>query len=420
MGSGSTDTRSFGFSGRSRFGRSRTENSSSGHSGTATPSASTAEPNSRAVSDQIAQMRREAAEPGGARRRSRMDDLEEMMMMEAIRLSLAAEEERKRRDEKEAAKYAKRRVKEQKKEKKKEKRGVYGSGTSSASGSALSLALPSLGRRRGNSGGSNLAREIMPEGVESQETKGKGVDRSVPAASVPIEFSRTSSSTGLGGFPGARHLDTNIPASIPDPLQPLPSPTAPEKRSHLRTMSNASSPASSFMDSVPGSLPNEFHDHGSSSSLEGQNASGTNINGNGHTDGTPEGADSNGGAGSESMFNFRSLAAMIGHDEDDKEDAARHIEHLSGGEGSSIQEGSTVGLEESISTLKANHTNASGSASEAGTKDQKASLEPQRTESTPTLMLTPVTPAASGPGEDDGKQLGSEPWGADVQRQITQ
>lgn len=91
-----------------------------------------------------------------------MDDLEDMMMMEAIRLSLVAEEERKKKAEKEAAKEAKKKAKEDKKKEKKEKKGVYGSGASSASGSALSL-LPGIGRRRGNSGASNLQREVMPE-----------------------------------------------------------------------------------------------------------------------------------------------------------------------------------------------------------------------------------------------------------------
>lgn len=420
IGNGSTDTRSFGFSGRNRFGRHRGEASSPGQSGTATPSPTAMEPQSRAVSEQIAQMRREAAENGGQRRRSRMDDLEDMMMMEAIRLSLAAEEERKRRTEKEAAKEAKKRAKEEKKKETRERKGVYGSGASSASGSALSLSLPGLGRRRGNSGGSNLAREVMPEASETPPSKGKGVDRpkitSAPAtASAPIDFARPSSSSH-SGIPGARHLDTNTLSNIENLHQPSPSPTAPEKPSHLRQMSNASSPASSFMESIPGSLRNDFHGHGSSSSLDTHNASGTNIAG--HTGNTP---DSGGEAsGTESMFNFQSLAAMIGDDDEDKEDAAKHIEHLNGGESSADHaEGSTSLLAESIATLKVDDqlTNGAAAAAQASESKQQTLLEPQRT--TPEVMVTPVTPAADTQNEDAGKQLGAN-WTEQVAREITQ
>ncbi len=151
------DSRSFGFSSRSRFGRNRGESSPGNASGAATPSQTTTEATARSVSEQLSLMRREAQGNGGQRRSNRIDDLEDMMMMEAIRLSLAAEEERKRKAEKEAAKEAKKKAKEEKKREKKERK-VYGSGPSSASGSALSLSLPGLGRRRGNSGASQLHR----------------------------------------------------------------------------------------------------------------------------------------------------------------------------------------------------------------------------------------------------------------------
>ena len=421
MGNGTADSRSFGFGGRSRFGRSRGE-SSPGASGAATPLPITVEGGARSVSEQIQQMRREAQETG-SRRRSRMDDLEEMMMMEAIRLSLAAEEERKRKNEKDAAKEAKKKAKEDKKREKKERKGVYGSGASSASGSALSLSLPGLGRRRGNSGGSNLAREITPEAGEPMTFKGKGVDRGVtsapsaPSGTAPIDFAPSSSSRLHQGIPGARHLDTTTIANINDLHQPSPSPTAPEKPSHLRQMSNASSPASSFIESVPGSLRNDFHGHGSSSTLDSPNASGINIAG--HTGGTPEGGDANGSAGSEPMFNFQSLAAMIGHDEEDKEDAARHIEHLEGGNGESSgpihETSSATGLEESVVTLRVNGPNLNGSP-ENNKTGQTTLLEPQRT--TPEVMITPETPAAINHGEDDGKQLGAG-WDG-VAQEITQ
>ncbi|KUJ20351.1 uncharacterized protein LY89DRAFT_666037 [Mollisia scopiformis] len=411
MGNGTADTRSFGFGSRSRFGRNR-HDSSPGASGAATPSPTTGEPGApRSVSEQITFMRREAQENGGARRRSRMDDLEDMMMMEAIRLSLAAEEERKKKAEKEAAKEAKKKAKEEKKREKKEKKGVYGSGASSASGSALSL-LPGIGRRRGNSGASNLQREVMPEDTETPGDKGKGVDR---GHSAPIDFSRSASSSS--GIPGARHIDTSTLAAISDSHQTSSSPTAPDRPSHLRHMSNASSPASSFVESTPGSLRNEFHTHGSSSTLDSPNASGTNLaSPNENAD------DANGGAGPESMFNFQSLAAMIGEDgKEDQEDAAKHIEHLGdGGQGSrhaSQDEGTSTGMEESIATLKVDNVNHYMANGDSEIARQTTLLEPQRT--TPEVMITPVTPAATNHGDDDAKQLGSG-WTGEVSAEITQ
>ena len=235
---------------------------------------------------------------------------------------------------------------------------------------------------------------------------------------APIEISSARpGGSGHSGIPGARHLDTKTLANIQGPHQPSPSPTAPDNPSHLRQMSNASSPASSFIESVPGSLRNDFHGHGSSSSLDTPNASGTNIAG--HSGGTPEGTDSNGNAGPESMFNFQSLAAMIGVDEDDKEDAAKHIEHLNGesSKHGSQEDGSTSLLEESIATLKVDDRLSNGTAQESNTQKQSTLLEPQRT--TPEVMITPVTPAATSQNEHDGKQLGAN-WSEQVAREITQ
>lgn len=412
MGSGTADTRSFGFSSRSRFGRARHDNSP-GASGAETP-IQTGEPGApRSVSEQISLMRREALENGGARRRSRMDDLEDMMMMEAIRLSLVAEEERKKKAEKEAAKEAKKKAKEEKKREKKEKKGVYGSGASSASGSALSL-LPGIGRRRGNSGASNLQREIMPEDAETSAGKGKGIDR---GPSAPIDFQRSVSASS--GIPGARHLDTGTLTAIGDLHQASSSPTAPDRPSHLRHMSNASSPASSFVESTPGSLRNEFHTHGSSSTLESPNASGTNL---ALPNDNADGGDASGGAGPESMFNFQSLAAMIGEDgKEDQEDAAKHVEYLGdAGQSSrhaSQDEGISNGMEESVATLKVDNASHYLANGDGETARQTTLLESQIT--TPEVMLTPETPATENHGDDNAKQLGAG-WTDEITREITQ
>lgn len=402
IGNGSTESRGFGFSTRRTFGRHRGGDSPA--SGSATPSQAANENGGQGASEQASRA------GGSSRRRSRMDDLEDMMMMEAIRLSLAAEEERKRKAEKEAAKEAKKKAKEEKKKEKNEKK-IYGSGTSSASGSTLSLSL-GLGRRRGNSGASNLAKEVTPESVEPTDPKGKGVDRGNCNASpsTPVDFLRSDS-----GSSGTRRLDTNIPTSFGDLHQSLPSPTAPEKPSHLRQMSNASSPASSFVDSAPGSLRNDHHGHGSSSTLDSPNASGINVAG--RSSPTPDGGDEDGSAGAEPMFNFPSLAAMISIEEgtEDNKTGLGHVMHVEGEPSSSNKidnATSSTGLESSIATLKVDST---GKQANENTKSTTPLVSHS---TTPEVMITPETPAAMHHDEEEGKQLG---WTQEVSRRgITQ
>ncbi|KAH8599059.1 hypothetical protein B0O99DRAFT_683779 [Bisporella sp. PMI_857] len=419
MGNNNAETRGFGFSSRSRFGRHRGENSP-GASGSTTPLPSGTEPSVRSVSEQMHQLRREGQDSGSSRQRNRVAELEEMMMLEAIRQSIAAEDERRRKSEKEAAKEAKKKAKEEKKKEKRDRKGVYGSGSSSANGSAsaIALALPGigLGRRRGNSVGSTLAKEVTPESVETTTSKGKEVDRSTTGlsntSSLPMPIVGNSSRS-YAGIPGARHLDTATLTSIPDPNQPSASPTAPDRPSHLRKMSTASSPSSSFVESVPGSLRNGIHTHGYSSSLDTPNASGTNLDA--HTGGTPEGGDENGNAGPESMFNFQSLAAMIGHDDEDKGDAAKHIEHRDSNADSSGS-GKPAGddVEASVATLRVEEPNTQDTEEKRTT----TLLQPQHS-LTPQVMLTAVTPGLNDHEEDSGKQLGSG-WTEEYTRQVTQ
>lgn len=401
IGNGSNESRSFGFTSRRTFGRHRGGDSPAA-SGSATPSQANRENAGQEVSDQNPQ-------GDGSRRRSRMDDLEDMMMMEAIRLSLAAEDDRKRKTEKEAAKEAKKKAKEEKKKEKKERK-IYGSGSNSASGSALSLSLPGLGRRRGNSGSSSLAKEVTPENAGPLDVKGKGVDRgfSSAATSTPIDVSHGGESSSGRGFPGARHLDTNTLASIGDLHQSAPSPTAPDKPSHLRQMSNASSPASSFMDSAPGSIRNDHHAHGSSSTLESPNASGTNVAG--YSGATPDSGDDAGGAGAEPMFNFPSLAAMISSE--DSKASANHVEHVEGGASSNekaeekSEEKSTTGLESSIATLRVDNSAQRENENSRRTTLLDSQIATPAQTSTPQLTITPETPSLDH-GDADSKQLGS-------------
>ncbi|MCJ1285612.1 SNF1-interacting protein [Xylographa opegraphella] len=235
--------------------------------------------------------------PRGNSRRNRVDDLEDMMLMEAIRLSLASEEERRRREEKEAKKEAKKKSKDDKKaEKAARKAGVYPTSTNQ---STATLYSPQSG-------------EILSDNV-----KGKAVHlNNSGRSSVPELSSTLSRSAPLGGSlddTAQSHLEkSRAQIMLSDTLSASPYGNTNYKPSHLRTLSNVSSSASSVADSATG-----IHNVGGShSSFEpSPNASGLNIPRTSlqetYNSGTPPG----GGAGTESLFNFRSLAAMIGNDE---------------------------------------------------------------------------------------------------------
>lgn len=424
MGNGMADSRGFAFTSRGRFGRRGMDSPVSGDATPLTPQSAGAGPGGNMSPFSLLVERHEARNRDTAatgqtgaisRRRSRMDDLEDMMMLEAIRLSLAAEEERKRKEEKESRKEAKKKEKADKKADKAAKKSMYSAGgnsPASASGSALSLSLPGLGRRRGNSGSSTLLREAA-----MNADKGKSVDRSnnsgatAESSTAPLTIGKAAISTVLSS---RHHLDTGLATlSLTDAPQPSPTATAPEKPSHLRQMSNASSPASSFMESLPGSLRNGGF-HGSSSSLESPSASGTHLG-----SGTPDREADAGSAGTEPMFNFRSLAEMMGREEE-KEDAAKHIEHLNSGN-HDIEEGESSviaenpfedkfedEMEQSVTTLKADD----------GDHDHRMEIAPRANGDrallgigsklpTPELMVTPAAPAATGSGEKESKQLGA-------------
>lgn len=254
--------------------------------------------------------------PGGARRatdgagelfpgrhgfgRSRMEDLEELMMMEAIRLSIAAEEERKRKEEKEAAKEAK---KEEKKKAKEAKRAEKAA------------------KRTGYFPPVSSDQAASSSGVAG---KGKAVDRAGAAdVSPPSDVAASSSRDDP-----QRHLEhsrahfhsqaADIPFSAPTDI--------PHHRTALRHLSTASSSVSSFAESVPDSLRRGSATGfgASASSFDASpNASGLNL-------ATPqEGVDTPAATtpALEPMFNFRSLAAMIG-DEEKGNGNAQHIESV--------------------------------------------------------------------------------------------
>lgn len=244
------------------------------------------------------------APPRGSSGRSRIEDIEEMMMMEAIRLSLASEEERRKREEKDAKREAKKKEKENKKaEKLARKAGVY-----------------SNSANQSNSGFESSTNESSPivEDFPSPSGKGKGIQQTTPELSADVSSSTETSST-TSPLPSADSAVNGQPkrgrVQLHTDSLPISHPPHPYRPSHLRNLSNVSSSASSVADSAFVSLNNDFRK--SNSSFEASpNSSGINILPRGPTQDTYiSGAPPGGGAGLEPMFNFRSLAAMVGEDE---------------------------------------------------------------------------------------------------------
>lgn len=372
-----------------RFSRRNTSNNNNSNT------AGSSEPQSGNVTD----VPDAEASPDGPRRpadgsrRSRMDELEEMMFMEAVRLSLATEEDRKRKEEKLLRKDAKKREKQERKAQKKQAKDPYGGGASGASGSSLSLGL---GRRRGNSAASNLRMEATVQGAvsrsedspplepETSNDKGKGVDR--------------------GQHDGAEEGGYSVPS--------LPIPTSSSRGgSHLRQMSNASSIGSSLNDSPSGSYsqgylgPDPNNPRSSELSVAGRSDDGDRD------------------TGSEPLFNFRSLAEIVGVNIDD---GSARREGDSGGDSPSSRDLSGSPLPQVRENVKeeeeaeaehvegGDHRETSAPAKDvepateataAGVSSKDADHLGISPQPAPELTITPETPAAD---DDAGehKQLG--------------
>ena len=266
-------------------------------------------------------------EGGSTVRRTRVEDLEDLMMMEAIRLSLAAEEERMRKEEKEAAREGKKRGKAARKEEKREEKvrrkrggsgsgrvGLYATGSNESTGSwaATSSGGGTMVRSTSNLGsvagaasvGGGSTTPVIPEGFEGRvEGKGK----------API------SQQAYGSNDPQRHLEVSRATLLPSSAAgAIAVPASSSGGGHSRQFSHDSSAASSFEgpDSASGSLraADEHHHVTGGLLIEGEDGSeqATPLPGS-----TPT---------TEPMFNFRSLAAMIDH-EDGKVDHDEHIEH---------------------------------------------------------------------------------------------
>ena len=357
--------------------------------------------------------------------------------MEAIRLSLASEEERKRKAEKEERKEAKKREKEERKAMKLAARQgePYGggggrSGQSSASASSLSLPSLGLGRKRGNSGASNLRVEASvasamasngPPGHSaldpSLKDKGKGIDRSLPTtpeataiAAVDIAGSGSSSTS---------------PTSAP---RPIPSPHHLAGPSHLRQMSSASSISSSLLDSREGSYisPPHLQDPRSSGLSLGSRSGASEDGGDHDRDRDPS-------ASTEPMFNFRSLAEVVGVTLEG-EHAGRRLSQIEAEQraedagvpnpqlpsptaaGSGKTEDCDEVMEERVEDISFDNSNAAkeniplserqGGVSQAGQEEIEASDAERR--SPPKVTITPETSVLLGEAGGDSKRLNYE------------
>ncbi|KAK4547694.1 hypothetical protein LTR36_000651 [Oleoguttula mirabilis] len=268
-------------------------------------------------------------------RRTRVDDLEDLMMMEAIRLSLAAEDDRKRREDKDAKREEKKKAKEDKKQAKKEEKLTKKRGGSNASlypvgtnDSTSTWASTSMGRSTSNLG----TTPAIPE--EQFQGKGKAPVQdfagfnpmSEPTSTLNTEMQNRrrdqSSSPSPSGLPQTPthnpqgHLEASRANLQPTASSPIPTPSP--RSPHFRQLSNASSAASSFVDSAPGSLRAD-------STLPFGAGSNTDVTAGAQDDSPSLGTTPSATPGLEPMFNFRSLAAMIGNE--DKARESEHIEH---------------------------------------------------------------------------------------------
>jgi hypothetical protein len=220
--------------------------------------------------------------------------------------------------------------------------------------------------------------------------------------------------------PSLSSQSTNV-ASLPIPIS-----QASRGSSHLRQMSNASS-VSSGMDSAPGSYSRNVGG-------EDPSASGLSLGG---------GKSEDEGAGTESMFNFRSLAQMVGVPIDGEEfpvDSERenpspepHSDDNAKGSGSAghhehVEHAAPVITTDAAVATDRHDEGESSSTSLTGT-DAADGEKPLKLDTNdlrpspgvskgqdnfnsgshmqpPSVMITPETPAPLSEGEEDSKQLG--------------
>lgn len=256
-------------------------------------------------------------------RRARAQDLEDLMMMEAIRLSLAAEEERKRKEEKGARKEGKKRAKEAKKEAKAaDKAARKNSGGNSSlypvgsNDSSTTWATSSMARSTSNLG--------QQPSIPEEEVQGKGkapaqdfagfkpiaeatstLNTEIRDNGLNNEAGRRTSGSPPATSSAARHLEASRANLQPSTSSPIPMPSPLQQKE----VSNTSSVASSFNDSAA-QTPN----------IQSADGSALDVS-------TPDGGTDTPQSSNEPLLNFRSLAAMIG-EEDEKNSISKQSDHI--------------------------------------------------------------------------------------------
>jgi hypothetical protein len=225
-----------------------------------------------------------------------MEDLDDMMMAEAIRLSLVAEEERKKKEDKEARKEAKKKEKQEKKAQKAARKGSYQSSRNNSS--------------------STLAGENAQVSSTSNDGKGKGIERAEAVSAGSKNGSSGESSSSVLGLP---HLPPSEPLSW---TYHSGDETHTRGGSHLRKVSNVSSSDSSIMDSLPSAMEHPVGRLDVSKSAQESSSRAADSS----SDGEP-------------LFNFRSLASMIGEEEKTGDSShSQHSNHRRGENSSPVQE----------------------------------------------------------------------------------
>ncbi|KAI2465825.1 hypothetical protein F4781DRAFT_407752 [Annulohypoxylon bovei var. microspora] len=331
---------------------------------------------------------------GPTRERIDAAHLESLMMAEAIRLSLADEEERRKKAEKEARKEAKKREKEDRKASKK-KGDVYGGG-SSASASSLSLGL---GRRRGNSAASNLRMETSLAAASSTPA-GQTGDKPIDLASTSASASASASaSSNKGKAIDRSDNEDGQKSSTGTPSLPIPVPSQPARgSSHLRQMSNASSVSSSGVDSMPGSYTGK----NLGADNEDPRSSGLSLAAR-----SEEGESTN----SEPMFNFRSLAEMVGVPIDGEAQSPDGEDLSPGSKSADAEEAHGEHIEHVTDPVVGNGGGSKVESPKPETHESNQSSVERGEDGTsspppPQLMVTPDTPAPVDDDSEDSKRLG--------------
>lgn len=254
--------------------------------------------------------------PGrGSSRRSRMEDLEELMYMEAIRLSLASAEEERKKQEKEEAKKAKKEEKQRAKDAKKAAKEAKRRG-SSAGMYATSMNESQASGFTGNG-------ESSANHNRTRSSSGAGKGKAPVGSSTPSPepaAAKTPKDDPQAFLEQSRANIQSTPVPVPQ-LSPVAAAnistgtTPPHHRTMMSRHLSSASSISSLNDSQETS-PNASGLH-----LDQTSASAT---------AAPQGPYSETPPATEPMFNFRSLAAVIGTEEDGEghKEGSPMIEHL--------------------------------------------------------------------------------------------